>query len=333
MFWPGKFPSPINVACKSTQPFSIFQILVNVALRLLMVENLVQTKRDKFNNTKTRRETTQKSSNRTTPDSLPPSEHPSFNPNVIDEHTSLLSSGSKPQTEVKKGLQFYTYIFRHRSFAAALYSYMVFSIIISAFEATLPLHVQEIFNWGAFPSGMLFVLIGAPGILLNPLCGWLRDHLGTRHPTWIAFVLLAPFMWLLGCPGDARYPWANGANGQGIYIASVVGIGTVSCMLSSVAAIETRCKSLPSPPSHQNPCFLSPIDYPVLLGFSCHFSNWTKKKTVVVDTLEERHPGIFGPTGGYSRAYSVCSMSWTLGMLLGPLLSGCLSCPSPFSSS
>lgn len=221
-----------------------------------MVENPIQAKRNKFNNTKTRCETTQKSSNHTTPDSLPHSEHPNFNPNVIDEHTSLLSSGLNPQTEVKKGLQFYTYIFRHRSFVAALYAYMVFSILISAFEATLPLHVQEIFNWGSFPSGILFVLIGAPGILLNPLCGWLRDRLGTRHPTWIAFALLAPIMWLLGCPGDVRYPWANGANAQGIYIASVAGIGTVSCMLSSVAAVETRCKSLLSPPSHENPCFL-----------------------------------------------------------------------------
>lgn len=49
-----------------------------------------------------------------------------------------------------------------------------------------------------------------------------------------------------------------------------------------------------------------------------------KKITDVVDRLEERHPGIFGPSGGYSRAYSLCSMSWTLGMLLGPLLSGCM---------
>lgn len=226
-----------------------------------MVESPIQSKRNIFNDTKTKHETTQISSSNhpIAPDSLPPSEHPNLNhPNPIDEHTSLLSSrsNSKPQqTEVKKGIHFYIYIFRHRSFVTALYSYMVFSMIISAFEATLPLHIQEVFNWGAFPAGMLFVLIGAPGILLNPLCGWLRDRLGTRHPTWIAFTLLAPIMWLLGCPGDARYPWANGAQAQKIYIASVVGIGTVSCMLSSVAAVETRCKP--------SPLFTIPIPIPL----------------------------------------------------------------------
>lgn len=237
-----------------------------------MVENPLQPKRDSFIDTKPRYET-RKSSNCTAPDSLPASERLCFNPNAIDEHTSLLSR-SKPQTEVKKGFQFYTYIFRHRSFVTALYSYMVYSILISAFEATLPLHVQENFGWGAFPSGMLFVMIGAPGILLNPLCGWLRDRLGTRHPTWIAFVLLAPFMWLLGCPGDARYPWANGSQAQGIYIASVVGIGTVSCMLSSVAAVETRCRSLHSSPSLFPPSSKKiPTLYPLLPSHAWAFQS------------------------------------------------------------
>lgn len=263
MFWPGKFPSHgrCSIACekKSNSTLSrFFQILVNVAMRLLMLENPIQPKRGISNDTKTKYETAQISSS-SAPDSLPPSEYPNFDhTNPIDEHTSLLSSrsNSKPQqTEAKNGIQFYIYIFRHRSFVTALYSYMAFSILIATFEATLPLHVQEIFNWGAFPAGMLFVLLGAPGILLNPLCGWLRDRLGTRHPTWIAFVLLAPIMWLLGCPGDAKYPWANGAQARAIYIASVVGIGTVSCMLSSVAAVEARCK----------PFLLSTI--PILIPF------------------------------------------------------------------
>lgn len=45
---------------------------------------------------------------------------------------------------------------------------------------------------------------------------------------------------------------------------------------------------------------------------------------VTVDEIEARHPGIFGPHGGYSRALSIASMSWTLGSFVGPIISGWL---------
>jgi MFS family permease len=41
-----------------------------------------------------------------------------------------------------------------------------------------------------------------------------------------------------------------------------------------------------------------------------------------VDEIQGENPGIFGRNGGYSRAISVVSMSWTLGMFIGPILSG-----------
>ena len=41
-----------------------------------------------------------------------------------------------------------------------------------------------------------------------------------------------------------------------------------------------------------------------------------------VDEIEGKNPGIFGPNGGYSRAISVSSISWTMGMFVGPILSG-----------
>lgn len=41
-----------------------------------------------------------------------------------------------------------------------------------------------------------------------------------------------------------------------------------------------------------------------------------------VDEIQGQNPGIFGPNGGYSRAISITSMSWTLGMFLGPILAG-----------
>lgn len=45
---------------------------------------------------------------------------------------------------------------------------------------------------------------------------------------------------------------------------------------------------------------------------------------MAIDDMESRHPGIFGPNGGYSRAVSMSSMAWTMGLLVGPILSGVL---------
>jgi hypothetical protein len=41
-----------------------------------------------------------------------------------------------------------------------------------------------------------------------------------------------------------------------------------------------------------------------------------------VDDLKSSHPEIFGPNGGYSRCYSLSNVSFTTGLLVGPLLSG-----------
>lgn len=35
-----------------------------------------------------------------------------------------------------------------------------------------------------------------------------------------------------------------------------------------------------------------------------------------------KHPGVFGATGGYSRALSICNVGYTIGGFVGPILSG-----------
>ena len=169
-------------------------------------------------------------------------------PSAVDdchEQTNLLLPKLREVNE-KKGIYFYFYLFRQRRFVTAQHSYMLCSILLSSIEATLPLHVQDAFGWGSFGAGMMFLGIQAPGLLLGPIVGWLRDRVGTRHPTWIAFAVLAPDIWLLGTPGDTRFPWASGQRGQAIYIASVVFIGVFSNLLNGVGMMESKCKHIHS---------------------------------------------------------------------------------------
>ncbi|MCJ1260378.1 hypothetical protein MMC22_000238 [Lobaria immixta] len=201
------------------------------------------------------------------------------------EQTNLLPPRIREVKE-QKGIHFYICLSRHPRFLTAQYSYMLYSLLLASLEATLPLHVQSTFGWGSFGAGMMFLALQAPGIVLSPIVGWLRDRVGTRHPTWIAFAVLTPDIWLLGTPGDARFPWAMGERGWAVYTASVIFIGVFSNLLNGVGMMESK-----------------------------H----------VVDELETSNPGIFGPHGGYSRVCATSSMSWSVGMLLGPIISGCKS--------
>ncbi|KAB8078487.1 major facilitator superfamily domain-containing protein [Aspergillus leporis] len=186
--------------------------------------------------------------------------------------------------EEKRGWHFYTYLLRHRQFICGAVSYFVFAILISSFDTTIPLHVRDVFDWGSMNAGLLFVGLQGPGIIMSPICGWLKDRYGTRYPTAAGFAILTPIMWVLGMPGNDRFPWANRGNtGQIIYAAAVTAVGTFSCLLNGAGTIEA---------------------------------------TVSVDEIEAKHPGIFGANGGYSRALSLVSMSWTLGAFIGPILSG-----------
>ncbi|RHZ45547.1 putative MFS multidrug transporter [Aspergillus thermomutatus] len=253
---------------------SAFAILLgDIVLRLLMLEN-PRRKRDSAEK--------QSDSSLVEDDTLEENA-PLFHP---DNDTSAASRATAlPETIGEKtGLQFYVYMFRHRRFVSGVLGYFAFAILISSFDTTLPLHVRDAFDWDSMPAGLMFLALQGPGIALSPLCGWLKDRVGTRIPTTVGFLALAPLLWLLGMPGDERFPWANqGQRGPIIYAVDVTAVGIVSVLLNGVGIIEA---------------------------------------TTTVDEIEKRHPGIFGPNGGYSRAMSICSMSWTIGAFFGPILSG-----------
>ncbi|GLB07059.1 hypothetical protein AtubIFM57258_002380 [Aspergillus tubingensis] len=199
------------------------------------------------------------------------------------ERAPLLSSNPGLEADMA-GWKFYVYILRYPRFVCGVLSYLSFAVLVSSFDTTLPLHVRDVFSWGSFPAGMMFFALQGPGILLSPICGWLKDRVGTRWPTTVGFLLLAPVMWVIGMPGDERFPWANeGDRGKVIYAVGVTVVGSVSCLLNGAGTIEA---------------------------------------TVTIDEVEAKHPGIFGPNGGYSRALSVASMGWTLGAFIGPIISG-----------
>lgn len=193
-------------------------LVVDIVMRLLMIEKPSHNENDPQN--QSRGET----------------------PVEDTEQAPLLGEGqSEVATAVAEvqGWRFYALVLRQPRFAAGIVCYFVFSLLIGCFQTTFAIHVREAFGWGVFPVGLLFSALQGPGMVLSPLVGWLKDRSGSRTPTTIGFLSLAPFLWLLGAAGDDRFQWATeGQNGKIIFSICTGVIGCLVCLLNGVGTME-----------------------------------------------------------------------------------------------
>ncbi|KAL5051312.1 hypothetical protein BDW71DRAFT_170768 [Aspergillus fruticulosus] len=183
---------------------------------------------------------------------------------------------------------FYRIMLTNPQILASLFNTLALSLTLAAFDTTLPLHVRDVFGWGSLPVGLIFFVLQVPTIALGPGIGWLRDRIGLRYPTTIAWGLLAPLMWLLSVPGQ-EFPWGKlegDKNGQIVYILAIVGIG---------------------------------------FGLAFTRGAGTFQMMAVVHEIERKNPDVFGPYGGNSRLSGLTELPFNIGMMVGPLLSGSFS--------
>ncbi|KAJ5126633.1 MFS transporter [Penicillium atrosanguineum] len=208
-----------------------------------------------------------------------------------DENEALLprkvSSPSDPEqgcTELT-GPGFYRIVLCDIRIIAALLNLFMFSLIISGFDATLPLHLRKIFNWGPLPIGMIFLGIQVPGMILGPVVGWLRDRVGLRYPTTVGWVLMAPLLCVLGMPGTGIDWISYGDNGKVVFIGGMIAIGAVAPLVRGAGTFQL---------------------------------------IAVTNDLQAEKPTLFGPHGGSSRIFSITEVTFNMGAMLGPLFSGAI---------
>jgi MFS family permease len=158
---------------------------------------------------------------------------PSPNPEEVSSHV----------VSEKTGIQFYLCLCNNGRFIGGVVSYFCYAVLTASFDTTLPLHVRDTFHWGSLPAGLLFAAFQGPAVFLSVPVGWLKDRVGTRYPTTIGFALLVPLMWIIGIPGDERFPWACQEHiGRIIYSVAVTCIGVVICLLNGVGMMEATRK-------------------------------------------------------------------------------------------
>ena len=226
------------------------------------------------------------------------------------EATPLLAGSaheqpSLPPFEPLTNAACFLYILRQRRIISSFLITVILSIIFNSFGATLALHVQDVFDWGPRQVGFLFLALVGPSVLLGPFTGWLRDLIGIRWPTMVGTGLATFLFILIGHVGDETLDWMQGDVGKKICVGTLLLMGVAMELTEGICTIEGTGMLIIS----QN------LEQPILsLILTAYLA--------VIDELEARKPGIFGPQGGYSRLFSLTSMLFSLGSLLGPLLSG-----------
>ena len=127
--------------------------------------------------------------------------------------------------EPLSNLSFYLFLLKQPRISASLLLSVLQGITYNSFNATLPLHVEELFGWNSEQTGFLFLALVGPSIVLGPFAGWLRDRVGVKGPTMAGTLITIPAFVLLGAAGDPKIPWAQGDGGKAALISGLILMG------------------------------------------------------------------------------------------------------------
>ncbi|OJJ88496.1 MFS transporter [Aspergillus glaucus CBS 516.65] len=204
--------------------------------------------------------------------------------NAQDIHENVDDETALEPPSAPRG--FYRVMLREPRVWTGLASLLMTSSLMSSFNNTLPAHLRDAFGWGSLPIGMMFLCLQAPSMVLGGPFGMIRDRCGLRIPNAIGWFLSAPLLWLLGIAGNPNFPWVGDVvHGKSLFTCCMVGLGTALILVRGAGAIQMTC---------------------------------------VVRELQAKDPLIFGHQSGSSRVFSTAEVVYSLGMTIGPMISGLL---------
>lgn len=123
-----------------------------------------------------------------------------------DEETALL--GNKEEDEFKipdgqnkivRSLPILYCLSNPRVLVALLLSFVQASTL-AMFDATIPTEASSLLGFSSLESGLLFIALDIPYLLLGPVAGWAVDKYGTKPAAVLGFGYLVPTLVLLRLP-------------------------------------------------------------------------------------------------------------------------------------
>lgn len=106
------------------------------------------------------------------------------------------------------------------------------STLVAINDTTIPLHALDLFGFTPLRSGLLFIPLLTPLLVLGPLIGYIIDKNGTKLPSAIGFLYLSIPVLLLGLPH------AGGTNEVVKYAVILLFCGVGSSSVSAVSLVE-----------------------------------------------------------------------------------------------
>ncbi|KAI6045153.1 MFS general substrate transporter [Pisolithus marmoratus] len=130
----------------------------------------------------------------------------SDNSNILElgptapELPCLRSSAEKQQAALVRKpaslLSVITDLLRSPRALTALCMALVYGIVNSMEEPTLPLHLQALWHLNSSQVGLVYLATFLPALISSPVAGWLADHIGTDYITVLCLAFAAPW-WLV----------------------------------------------------------------------------------------------------------------------------------------
>lgn len=155
------------------------------------------------------------------------------------------------------------------------------AMTLAIFDATLPLQGLDLFSFTSRSTGLMFVPLVLPYLLVSPVIGAIIDRYGTKMPAVIGLLILALPLSLLSIV-KAVPPGGEG------YFFEVAKLG----ILLAVCGVGTSCISSES-----------------LIDGS-----------FVIENYEKANLEHFPQGAPYAQLYAITNMIYSLGLTLGPLV-------------
>jgi MFS family permease len=152
---------------------------------------------------------------------------------------------------------------------------------LATYDATIPTEADSLFGFDSLKSGLLFIALDIPYLILGPVAGWTVDKYGTKPAAVIGFGYLVPVLILLRLPSD--HIIHNKKHNIILYCALLALNGVGMAVIGSPSIVEA---------------------------------------SAVVQKYDKSNPDIFGENGPYAQLYGFTSLIFSLGLTIGPILSG-----------